>query len=270
VLAAAFNFWYNLREIIGRFAEGDASHAAEVSRAAVNDAFWTVQWFVNGLLFPIAIAIIAWYVRPVALGLWSLNRGEAPSDLARSRLRERILGIGAVIVTVGGVGWLIAGLTFPLATEWFLPEDGLRLPASFYWHFIVSMIACGAFSSALPYLASTWLALRVYLPRLIDSTKLSVQERLRMERTGRRSGVLVLVSFVAPMLAMLLLTLHPPKDPLPLLVLIAGGIFGAIGAYWMNQSIQDDLQILLAVLRAAEAEDTVTDSFDSQRLGNSD
>ena len=68
--------------------------------------------------------------------------------------------LGHWIAGVGLALWLIAGISFPIGVHVLAGE----FPVRGYIHFPLSMLTCGLISCCFPFLATTWLSVRVFIP----------------------------------------------------------------------------------------------------------
>jgi hypothetical protein len=246
-LAGPFNLWFNMTHYVPQLGE-------EQQRA-----FWQVTGPVNGLLYPLGIALVLWFARPVARTLTRLNRGEKPSpeELLFARRRSLVLGHG--VAAVGLVLWLVAGLVFPV----FIHGKTGTFPATGYAHFLLSMLACGIISCCFPFLGTTWLSVRVYFPALLANSAPDASERQRLVALGRQAGYYLFTSPIAPLLALLLVMLSGNDTRAATLILVIVAIGGFAAAYVTWQRIRADLEALAIVARPADAFGTTTETSET-------
>src|SRR5262245_34281140 len=195
--AGLFNLWFNMTKFVPDLHENEQA------------AFWQMTGPVNGILYPLGAALVIAFAMPVARALIRLNRGEAvpPEQLAVARRRSLVLGHGVAVV--GLALWLVAGLAFPLYIHW--RTEGFA--ATGYVKFLLSMLACGIISCCLPFLATTWLSVRVYFPALLANSAPDAAEQRRLAALGRQAGYYLFTSPVAPLLAILLVIFSGEATP---------------------------------------------------------
>lgn len=235
-LAGAFNLWFNV------------SYYVPHLDAASQSAFWRATGPLNAVFYLAGIGLVLAWMRPVAAALARLRRGDAPQAAPRQAARHRALRLGQGVAAVGMILWLLAGLAFPLAVH---AQIG-RFPLQGYVHFLLSMVACGLISCCCPFLATTWLSLRVFLPALMDEGW-TEPERAQLDRLASWSGYFLFATPVAPLLAILLVLAgggEHPQAAIFLLVLVA--LLGFAVAYVVYQRIQSDLAALRVVTHPDE------------------
>jgi serine/threonine protein kinase len=245
-LASLYNLIYNEKEFIA----GESP--------AVKQAFWAMCGPLNVVLFSLGIALVLYYAWPVATALHCLNH-EGVCDAAQLRAaRRRSMRLGHWIAGVGLVLWLIAGVSFPIGIRVLARE----FPMRGYIHFPLSMLTCGLISCCFPFLATTWLSVRVFIPALLASTAPDVGEQRQLMALSRQAGYYVFLAAVVPMLASLLLVVSGSEVRVFTIVLILAGIAGFAAAYFTYQRIREDLAALSVVTRPADLIGTTTDSVD--------
>jgi eukaryotic-like serine/threonine-protein kinase len=255
IAAGAFNLWYNTTYYLPRL--------QELGGKTLLDAYWLSVPILNSTLYSLGIALVLMWAAPVALTLGKLNRSQPvdPDTILRARRRAIVLGHG--VAAVGMALWLVAGISFPIFIQlaaWTL------LPVASYMHFLVSMVACGIISCCLPFLATTWLSVRVYIPALLANAAPDPTERNRLIELGRQSGYYLFTSPVAPLMAMLLVMVSandPADAQFPIVVLVIVAIGGFFAAYMTWQRIRSDLEALSIVSRPADMIGTTSETVDS-------
>ncbi|MDX1947988.1 MAG: protein kinase [Pirellulaceae bacterium] len=250
ILAGIFNYLYNHAYIL-KLAEQEP---------AIMTVFNGISLFVNSALYPLGVVVVLAFAWPVARVLRRLAREtRLPEDELRAA-RRRSLQIGHVVALVGLVLWLVAGLTFPtglsLFTETFPPQQG-------FVHFFLAMATCGLISCVFPFLATTWLAVRVFFPALLASATPDPREQRQLAALGRQAGYYLPIAVVVPLLAVALLILSDPGNRAASIGLIAAGGVGFLGAYAMFNRIRGDLAALTIATRPVEMLGTSTDTVES-------
>lgn len=259
ILAGAFNLWYNKTEYIPEAAKALGSAAAE---ERFHHAFFLSTLILNPIFYTLGSVLVVRWAWPVGKALDKLNRGENidSNELAWARRRAVLLGHG--VATVGLGLWVLAGLAFP---AFMLIVAGTFSLAGLI-HFMLSMLACGIISCCLPFLATTWLSVRVYIPALLANSTPDPSERLRLLELGRQAGYYLFTSPVAPLLALLLVMFSASDDQtkqiaMVILVVVAIGGFGL--AYLTWQRIRGDLEALSLVTRPPDMIGTSSESVDT-------
>ena len=259
VLAGWFNLWYNQTYFL------PALHTLD---ERMEQAFWRMVPPVNLVLYPLGVAIVWWYVAPMISSLRRLAREEpVPQDELR-RSRARAMSIGHGVAWIGVALWVVAGIAFP---------TGICLQAGFHWqpfvHFLLAMFVSGLISCCLPFLSTTWLSVRVFIPALLANSAPEPAEQRDLARLSWFSGIYFMVAPVAPLLAILLIILsgafshiRGPAEPDPVLVLlwlIATSIVCLGLAYFLWQRIRNDLATLTIATRSVELSSTHTDTVEA-------
>jgi serine/threonine protein kinase len=249
VLASAYNFYYNRDEFIRKQTESPE----------VLNAFWTMFYPVNFLLFPLGMFLVLYYGWPVGQTIRNVARGEPVPDEQLRMARQRSLNLGHWIAGVGLALWVAAGVAFPVGIH-LLAGD---FPWQGYRHFFLSMLLCGLISCCFPFLATTWLCVRVFFPALLASSSPDPGEQRQLIALSKQAGVYLVATVIVPLLAMLLLIISGSDSQKYTVTLIAASVVGFIAAYLTYHRIRDDLAALTIATRPADLVGTSTDSVDS-------
>ncbi|TWT34343.1 serine/threonine-protein kinase [Blastopirellula retiformator] len=243
-IAGFFNYVYNDQAII-RQLEGTNAF----------NAFWNVQFVINGTAFPLATIVGVWYLWPMVKGLRQVNHRQPPTDLLLAR--RRAFRLGRFVSYLGIIEWSIAGIAFPVALHILL--GGLE--RQWYFHFVGSLLICGMIAAAYPFFFLSTLAIRAFVPPMFEAepmNKLDVRELRWMSR--HMDWFLYLAGGVPAAGVMLLLVAGHMEDPhssLALKVLSAAGAIGFGFALSLSRSVHADIT---ALLKAAELFDDTRDS----------
>jgi serine/threonine protein kinase len=253
VLAGYLNYWYNEKHLVGKL--------DSLKDAKMIDAFWDLVPFVNGVLYPIGIALVLSFAIPAARALARLAKGEELDTTVLRKARQRAITLGHGVAVVGMALWLIAGVAFPIGIRVLAG----RCPLDVALKFIVSMFACGIISCCLPFLATTWLSVRVFFPSLLANSTPEPREQRQLMNLSRFAGIYLFFSPVAPLIAVLLVLASGTMEEIrrPIAVLIGTSIVGFLFAYLVWQRIRADLAALAVVTRPPDRIGTTTDSVDS-------
>jgi serine/threonine protein kinase len=270
VIWGAINLVYNRNQLIEKF-QPDFPEA----NAAMIQVFERMCWIVNSTFYPAGVILVLLYMAPVGLAIRRYRKEGAAMDPSTVNLaRRRVLWWGSCLAWVAGIEWVLAGIVFPVFIHWFLPARYGPVPASFYGHFVVSQTLCGIMSLTLPWLATTWIALRAHYPMLLGAGTPDEWEQHQLGRIRRHSTRFLVIplffSFVALLILIIRIVLNPPQAPNDLfwnlvwmIVLVVASIVTLVPAFFIYQAIQDDLKVLLAVIRASDPSVTVSTSIDS-------
>ena len=233
-LGAVFNIAYNRSEII-----------AQVPGA--EPVFWNVQAAINGIAFPLGIALMTVLALPVARAVRGVDEGKPPDAGGLARARRRCLILGEAAAAISVVEWLLAGLVFPVALCTFLGPQ----PFWFFLRFVVSLALCGLIAAVYPFFGVTFLAVRVLLPPLIRRHTFDAEELAGLERLKRRTGLYLLLAAAAPMLTVAAWAATGSENRAALGLLSAVGLIGFGAAFALSRAIQGDLEALARTAAAA-------------------
>lgn len=230
IAASLFNIWYNNAAIINDWPAARAD-------------FDRIIPAVNGVFFPLGLLLLFLALRPVALALRGLRRGEAfaAADLAARRRRALRLGGTAALVCIGC--WAVAGVIWPVALEAVAgpPPEG----SGAHFHFLVSLVFCGLTAAAYPYFLVTALAVRVFYPALLGPAGPDPADGAALRRVGRELGWYRAAAVAVPLLAVALLALSREElNRAPVAVLSAAGLAGLGVAFVLEARIRTDLAAL--------------------------
>lgn len=269
----AINLFYNQDELIHRFHFGAPDEAA--AQAAIRQVFENTCLFVNSIFYPLGIILVLSYMAPVSGAIRKYREKAALMDPASVNLaRRRVLWWGSCLAWVAAIEWIIAGIVFPTSIHLFLPAEFGPVPARFYLHFVVSQTLCGFMSLSLPWLATTWITLRAHYPALLGAGTPDEWEQHQLGKLRRQSAAFLVSTLLATLIALfILVVIYPPTfdakkpwydDNIPWSALmIVSAFITSVVAYVLYQQIQDDLKVLLAVIRASDPSVTVSTSIDS-------
>jgi serine/threonine protein kinase len=245
-LASLFNYFYNANDYI-KYQTPDIQHA-----------FNSLVIPINATLFPLAIALVLAFAWPVARTLHRINAHLPCTPEQLRRARSRSITLGYWIAAVGLVLWVAAGLAFPLGIDW-----QTDFPASGYVHFLLSMLTCGLISCAFPFLATTWLTLRVNFPALLGSTVPEPGEQRRLAALSRSSSFFLGLTVIVPLLGLLLAIWGGRDSRQYVTILILASVALFVAAYFMYHRIRMDLVALSIATRPSDSMGTATDSVEA-------
>ncbi|MEX2173455.1 MAG: serine/threonine-protein kinase [Pirellulaceae bacterium] len=254
VLTSVYNYWYNRKEFIEN--QPDLSRAA---KEQLTMAFESLLLPVNGVLFALGIFFILRYAWPLARAIRCLaQRQECSADLLH-RARLRSLSLGHRVAWVGLALWIAAGVAFPVGIHLQMGD----FPVRGYVHFFLSMFTCGLMSCCLPFLATTWLNVRVYFPSLLVSSAPTANEHRRLARLARDAYVCLAGTIIVAFLAILLLVVSSGQSRVwSILLIVASGV-GYLAAQVMYNLIRRDLAALAIATRPTTTWGAATDSIEA-------
>ena len=244
--AAAFNTAYNLKELV---------------QPGAIKTFWLVQGGINGVAFPIGIAILVWLAWPVQRGLAAQQRAGQEGATARTRA----LALGHLAAVVGIIEWGVAGVLYPtlmhLAGAKLGPADNdLASLIAYYIHFMVSLALCGMIAATYPFFGVTLLSVRSFYPRLLPTEPPGEGDVAALARLARRTWGYLILAASLPMLAVAVLVVIPStRSRLILGILSAGSLLGFALIFYLARTIQADLATLTWIAHPksdADAADT--------------
>jgi eukaryotic-like serine/threonine-protein kinase len=260
LLAGILNLWYNWSYLVPNFPDFKKDEeTGEVVLGAMGQAFVWMTPPVNICLYSLGVALVLWFAWPVARALGRLKRGELNSDEQLRAARHRAITLGHGVAIVGMMLWMVAGISFPIGIHLLVGH----FAAKFYLMFLISMFACGIISSCLPFLATTWLSVRIFFPTLLANSTPDPEEQRRLTTLGRQSAYYFLASPVAPLIAILLILSSGNASPFAISILIGTSLIGLGFAYFGWQLIRGDLTALSIVTRPPDMIGTTTDTVDT-------
>jgi serine/threonine protein kinase len=223
-LASLFNIFYNRAEIIERW-------------PAAEPLFGRIIPLINGVMFPLAMFIVAVAVWPVRRELRRLERGAAPAP-DHTRLRRRALWLGTIVAGVCVGCWLVAGVLWPVVLR--LTAGPPPAGPTAYVHFLLSLAICGLIAGAYPYFLVTFLAVRALYPALGPSPA----DRPSLHRVERELGFHRAAATAVPLVAVALLASRGASHPFAVAVLSIAGLVGVVVAYFIEARTRADIAAL--------------------------
>lgn len=274
VVWGAINFFYNQDELIHQFHIDQPEDYRAAAQAALIHVFETTAIFVNSIFYPLGVILVLSYMAPVSRAIRKYREARGAMDPKDVNVaRRRVLWWGSCLCWVAAIEWVIAGIIFPTSIRLFMPAEFGPVPSSFYWHFIVSQTLCGVMSLSLPWLATTWIVLRAHYPALLGAGTPDEWEQQQLGRLRRQSAWFLVITVFFALVSLLILSWYVPHrdNTAPwypdninwLVVTIIAAIVTIAPAFFIYQAIQEDLKVLLAVIRAADPSVTVSTTIDT-------
>ncbi|MFI4874657.1 MAG: serine/threonine-protein kinase, partial [Blastopirellula sp. JB062] len=231
-VAGFFNFVYNDQAIIRKL-EGTDSYAA----------FWNVQFVINSIAFPLAIVIGGIYIWPFVAALRDLRRQQPADDVPGAR--RRAFRVGRFISYLGIVEWTLAGIAYPVSLHLLL--GGLE--RQWYAHFLGSLLICGMIAAAYPFFFLSTLAIRSYIPPLLEAEPLRNSDVRELRWLAKHMDWFLYLAGGVPAAGVMLLLsaghMDDAHSTLALQVLSAAGAIGFGGALGLSRSVHADIDALL-------------------------
>ncbi|RDI66053.1 serine/threonine-protein kinase [Nocardia pseudobrasiliensis] len=232
IAASLYNIEHNRTLIIERLSD-PAQHA-----------FMAVTLAVNGIFFPIGIAVLVYLARHLITVPSGLRRGRAydPETIAHARADALLMGDRTVLVVFSL--WALSALTFPVALQLTTGEVTLRVLVHFLW----SLLVCGAMAVAYPYFLVTFFMMRSIYPIFLRQGDIGAADAARLRRLDRRCTGYLAVAASVPLLAVAGVTFLPAADIPSVIVavrvLCVGAIIAFLIAYVLFRALEADLRAL--------------------------
>jgi hypothetical protein len=122
--------------------------------------------YVNGTVFGLSVAILLWFVWPVAAAVSPKKPGSLRPRKQLQNVVARCLVMGSVFWRVILFMWIATGVWFPLWNDIAIPGP---LAPETYGAFFISQCLHGMIASSITFLVVTLVATRSFMPRLLRS-----------------------------------------------------------------------------------------------------
>jgi MFS family permease len=229
--ASVLNITYNKDAVIANWTD----------RSAAENAFERIVPVVNGILFPVAMVLIAVALRPIGRGLVEARMNRAKNEGELARLRRRALRLGAITSGICAGCWLLAGVVWPIALRAAAGPPG---SLGTYAHFLISLVICGLIAAVYPYFLVTFLATRIFYPALLGSSGPTASDRRALRRVERDLSRYRAAAAGVPLLAVALIVSRGASSVAPVAVMGLAGLAGVILAYFVEGLVRADLASL--------------------------
>ncbi len=231
---------------------------------AIRDMFFHSQVLtVNSIAYTLGIGTGIWWIWPVLQAIRSVQSGQRLPAERLADLRRYCLWFGDAIMWITIAGWLIAGLTFPI---WL--HLAVDYEAAHYATFIPSMALCGLIAATATYFVAAYVTVHGFYPALLGSGEVSERDEQQMQAVIRRSWRVFVATVTAPLLAVVIATLHPESSvssiyKASVLGLAVIGLSASALGYILVRQIQADIAALATALspQASSAAGGDTGSF---------
>nr|WP_081514515.1 protein kinase [Nocardia donostiensis] len=236
VLASLYNIQHNQQLIVSRLPE-------EAQRN-----FIILTAVLNAVSFPLGVVIIGYMSRYVLSVTRDLRRDTHIDPAALRRARRDTLLFGDRAVLVGFSLWVFSGITFPIVLR--LTTDDL--PVSGIFHFLASLVVCGAIALAYPFFLVNFYIVRCVYPVFLHHGDISAEDAVWLRGLDRRCNWYLAVAASVPLIAVAAVTLLPPADIAAVIVavrvLCVGAIVAFVGSYGLFRALEADLRALERVV----------------------
>ncbi len=240
-LAALYNIHHNRMLIIDQL------------QPAAQDRFNILTPAINGVLWPIGLALIVYFARNVLAVPKGLRQGKTydTATLAQTREDTLLLGVRTVAVVFGM--WFMAALAFPISLRIAAGE----IPQSAYVHFFSSIVVCGAIAVAYPFFLVTFYAVRCIYPMLLQYGSTTPTDARQLRHLDRRANIYLAIAAAIPLIGVAGVTFIQTEE-LPevigaVRVLCVGGIVAFALTYWVFRMLEADLRALERVVSYGKA-----------------
>ncbi|QDU41080.1 Serine/threonine-protein kinase PrkC [Maioricimonas rarisocia] len=236
-LAAIFNYQYNRRQIVEQLQDATRK-------------FDMIQGIINGIAFPLGIALVGWLAWRSVRGLRQLARsGHCPPDDVPA-IRRDVLRLGGRTAMICLAEWIIAGIAYPISIHYAAGS----MPPSAYLHFIGSLVICGLVATAYPFFGVTSYAVRSIYPAMLQTCPGGPADARELQRLDQRLSWYLVIAASVPLLAISGLSLVRPAGSVDAHLqfveqaVCLGGIAGFGLAYRFFRQLQTDIAALLRIV----------------------
>ncbi|HEX5102680.1 MAG TPA: serine/threonine-protein kinase, partial [Pirellulaceae bacterium] len=201
IFAGLFNLSYNLNHFIQDLINDPKLNYP--TGLALVAAFWFLVIPINAVLYPLGIGLVWWFAAPLARCVRKVAGGGSADPEELQRARARAISLGHVVAAFGLGLWVVAGLAFPIGMNIMVGVGRFDI----YAHFFLAMFISGVISCCLPFLATTWLSIRVFFPALLAGSAPNSAEHRRLQALSRYAGWYMWLSPVGPLGAIFLIVI---------------------------------------------------------------
>lgn len=215
--------------------------------ATWQDEFRVPVLLVNGIAFPLGIAIFAWLGWHMRQVLRRRSAAQTTSPEERSEARRQGLRLGDLMAFVILPLWILGGITFPL---WRHFQQGAADETA-YFHFTLSNLGFGVLAATVSFFLLAHGVTRVLLPRLVEPGDSDAERVAQMRRLRGRLPFYFAACTAVPFLSVMLLATQSHQ-----LEKLGGaflwlGLMGAVAfaaTLVLSAWIRRDLDALMAAL----------------------
>ncbi|SNS71175.1 serine/threonine-protein kinase [Rhodococcoides kyotonense] len=236
MIAAVYNYQHNKALIIS-----DLSAEAQ-------SRFEAVSTLINGVCWPLGLALILFCGRRVLAVPHALRKGRAVSEERLALTRTDTLLIADRVVAVCLGLWIVAAIAYPVS----LQIAAGSIPPKAFVHFFASLGVCGAMATAYPFFLVSLFTIRCLYPSLLPYGHADSEDTRRLQALDRRSVVYLAIAGSIPLVAVAGLTFVPAEDIPDIIdvvrVVCVGGIAAFVASYSIFRLLERDLRALRRVV----------------------
>lgn len=209
---------------------------------------------INPIAYTVAAVVLLRAARPVLQGVADACRGMHARDCSTSRAalaQRRCLRLGDYVAWVTAAAWTVSGVGF---AGWLhlgvSREEQEQMVALDDVHFFTALVLCGFMAATLSFFAVTFVEVRVYFPRLLESSGHDHAAAQQLQQLANRCGFYFVLAVSVPFLAVVatVLLLDTTQDRIAVSVLGTLGLVSFAIAYRLWQEIQRDIAALALAL----------------------
>jgi hypothetical protein len=235
IFMSTLSIAYNYYEIVRHLPEAVRRIFLDIQLLGVNVTAYTIGlvWFF----------LLAWSL------CRTVSRPAAAADIDPAGLpllRARCLTLGAFAARLSAGEWAVSGVVFP---AWLQAQAGeaAGLTANEYYHFIASQVLCGLMAATLTFFSVTYVAVRVFYPKLMLSQEAEAEEANQLTALGRRISFYFRGAVAVPFIAVLPMVLIDTGKA-AIFVLGIVGLAGSFLSNWLAETIRTDLAALASII----------------------
>ncbi len=207
------------------------------------DDFYQQVSLVNGIAFPVGIAILLWLCWPVIAAVRRRRRGDPVPLAERPPIRKRALRLGGIMAAVVLPLWIVGGAVFPIWNHMRMGEAS----GEDYFYFTLSNGMFGALAASACFFFLNFVVARVLLPWLTQPGEEDGPAAAQIARLHGRLAYYFLIPTLVPFISVIVLALLPGDRA----VFGVLGVMGAAGfavSFWLIAQIRRDLDALQVAL----------------------
>lgn len=225
IAAGWFNYQYNQNEIM-----------TDQMRAGLDQ----IAFGVNAIAFPLAVGLMIYVTKASVEAMRAACSGQAvgPRELRAT------LNLGQRAAIIGGTGWTIAGVAYPIL---------LRLRFSEFTsdqatHFFLSLLMCGGVAMIYPLFVLGMITTHVYYPQMIRPTMVDSDFHANAKRIKDTSESYLLIAVLIPLVGLALMVFGESQSKGFMLTAIIAGMLGLFGSFKAYRSMVQTWERLGEVL----------------------
>jgi hypothetical protein len=234
LLGSAVNITYNTTQIVNQLSN------------AQQDVFFKIVLAYNAVVYPAAVLLFAFALRPVWRCWRAIEQGAPLAEGEVESARRRALELPSTIAVLTALGWFPGGILFPLLIRLLAPPLNFELAA----HFCVSFFMSGLIALAYSLCGAQFVVLRAIYPRMWRNVRsYAVTATSELAPMNNRLWYTFVLAGSIPLLAALL-TLGLGGDPTNMMfkaIVMGMIVLGGVGFYVANAVVRDLSQVIVAL-----------------------